>query len=227
TPCGTRTTHGCSPTRARPGTGSSRSTWRAPPVPRISWTSPAPSTRAWRRCASTRPTSTASAATSTQTTSCATWPASSAWPRAASTPWACAGTPPDEPLARACPVDLCDRPDVRGLAGLHQLEVPLGHFAQRRLAVEPAAFLQRVHRLRLPSRPGAAGQTALFDDTEQALGFQGVDASLAQAVKGQRQQPPQGQFRGRHLTKAGPVQPCLDPVLGCLHQVVVGSGEGH
>ncbi len=67
----------------------------APPVPRTSWTSPAPSTRAWRPCASTRPTSTASAATSTRTTSCARWPASSAWPRAASTRWACAGTRPD------------------------------------------------------------------------------------------------------------------------------------
>src|SRR5260370_15870507 len=176
-PAGTRPPRGCPPTGARPGTGSSRSTWRAPPAPPTSSTSPALSTRAWHPCASTRPTSTASAATSTRTTSCARWRGSSAWPRAANTPWACAATRPER--ARSG-----DRPGVRGLAGLHELEVPLGHLAQRGVAVEPAALLQRVHRLGLPRRAGAAGQAALLDDLKQALGLQGVHAPPAQPPAG-------------------------------------------
>ena len=76
------------PDAGPPGTGSRRLRGRQRQPPPISWTPPPRSRRASRRCASTRPTSTASAATSTPTSSCATWPGSSAWPPAVSTPWA-------------------------------------------------------------------------------------------------------------------------------------------
>src|SRR5229473_3055829 len=101
-------------------------------------------------------------------------------------------------ITTPAPESVPGRPGVHGLVGVHVLDVALGHPAQRRAPVEPPAPLQLVHGLRLPGRPGTAGQAALLDAVQAAVGVPRVHAPQGQALAGHWQQPPQRELGGRH-----------------------------
>ena len=70
-------------------------------------------------------------------------------------------------------------PGMRGLVGVHAIDVLLCHPAQRLVPVDTQLRGQRVDGLGLPGRPGPAGEAALLDDAEQAFRVAGVNAPAA------------------------------------------------
>src|SRR5436190_948565 len=82
-----------------------------------------------------------------------------------------------------------DRPGVHRIALVHEGQVALRHFPQGGLPVQPVAPLEPVHRFGLPGGAGPAGQAALLDHSQHAVGLCMVDLPEPQAFPGQRQQP--------------------------------------
>src|SRR5450631_4141102 len=76
-------------------------------------------------------------------------------------------------------------PGMDRLVAVHELDIPLGHLAQRLRAVG-SALGECCGRLDLPGGASPAGEAALLDDAQQAVGIDWIDAPAGQSLAGQR-----------------------------------------
>src|SRR6202020_2922513 len=80
---------------------------------------------------------------------------------------------------RSCAVLRAFRPGMDRLVAVHVLDIAQGHLAQRLRAVG-SAFGECCGRLDLPGGAVPAGETALLDDAQQAVGILWIDAPAGQ-----------------------------------------------